>query len=300
MTETFAAELFNAGIFTRTSADGVVGWGRPFEALVQAIDRILVEEAKSQGAEERFFPPVLPREILQRTGYMEKFPQLCGSIHAFEGTDAEHPELLAAVNAGGDWSPFLKQTELAVCPAACYPLYPSVAGKLSEAGVRVCLWSYVFRREPSADPARRQIFRMREDIRIGSADQVRAWRARWMERGVQIFGELGLDVKLEVANDPFFGRQGRFLARAQRGDEAKFEMLAPIADLEQPTAVMSFNYHQDAFSSVFGIELPDGSLAQSGCLGVGMDRLGLAMLRRHGTNIESWPAAVRRRLWPRA
>lgn len=298
MTTDFAKDLFDAGLFTRTSAEGVVGWGKSFEAIVQAIDRILVGEAKSQGAEERFFPPVMPREILRRTGYMEKFPHLCGSIHSFEGTDAEHAPLLDAVNAGSDWTPHLKQTELAVCPAACYPLYPSVAGKLSDEGLRVCLWSYVFRREPSADPARRQIFRMREDIRIGSAEQVRSWRGRWMERGLEIFQDLGLDVKLEVASDPFFGRQGRFLARTQRGDEAKFEMMAPIASLEQPTAVMSFNYHQDAFSSVFGIELPDGSLAQSGCLGVGMDRLALAMLRRHGTNIELWPAAVRRRLWP--
>ena len=47
--------------------------------------------------------------------------------------------------------------------------------------------------------------------------------------------------------DPFFGRSGRMLAASQREQALKFEVLVPIAGPE-PTAVASFNYHQDHFA----------------------------------------------------
>ena len=68
---------------------------------------------------------------------------------------------------------------------------------------------------------------------------------------------LELPFDLDVANDPFFGRAGRMLAASQRDQELKFELLVPINSDEKPTACLSFNYHQDHFGALWGIETGD-------------------------------------------
>jgi seryl-tRNA synthetase len=56
---------------------------------------------------------------------------------------------------------------------------------------------------------------------------------------------------------------------------------------------MSFNYHQDHFASLWGIELTSGEAAHTACIGFGMERLALALFRRHGLDIGDWPPSVR-------
>ncbi|MDP1159587.1 hypothetical protein, partial [Klebsiella variicola] len=85
--------------------------------------------------------------------------------------------------------------------------------------------SYCFRREPSNDPARMQLFRMREYVRMGTPEQVMAFRNDWMERGKALMASIGLPVEIDVANDPFFGRAGRMMKNNQRDQNLKFELL---------------------------------------------------------------------------
>ena len=44
------------------------------------------------------------------------------------------------------------------------------------------------------------------------------------------------------------------LAASQRDQKLKFELLVPITSQEKPTACLSFNYHQDHFGSLWGID----------------------------------------------
>jgi seryl-tRNA synthetase len=99
-----------------------------------------------------------------------------------------------------------------------------------------------------------------------------------------------------VASDPFFGRGGRLMRASQRELELKFEIEVPIFGAEAPTAVASFNYHQDHFTRAFGIEGPDGAEAHSACLGFGLERIAIALFRQHGTDPARWPGGVRARL----
>jgi hypothetical protein len=125
---------------------------------------------------------------------------------------------------------------------------------------------------------------------------VRAWREQWCERGLALLRGLGLAAERDRAADPFFGRGGRLLAATQREQELKFELLVQIAGTE-PTAVTSFNYHEQHFAQCFGLRLADGSAAHTACLGFGQERIVLALLRTHGLDPQSWPAEVRRQLW---
>ena len=86
------------------------------------------------------------------------------------------------------------------------------------------------------------------------------------------------------------------MAAGQREQKLKFEVLIPVISLEKPTAVCSFNFHQDHFGSTFGIKTPDGAVANTACLGFGLERVVMAIFKTHGFDPKQWPAAVRERL----
>jgi seryl-tRNA synthetase len=158
--------------------------------------------------------------------------------------------------------------------------------------------NWVFRNEPSPEPTRMQAFRVREFVRVGAPEVVLAWRNMWLERGLSIIKSLGLPARSEVASDPFFGRGGRMLAATQREQQLKFEVTVPVISEEKPTAVCSFNWHQDHFGKIFDIKTADGAVANTACLGFGMERVCMALFKHHGFDPKSWPAPVREKLWP--
>ncbi|KQP41721.1 amino acid--[acyl-carrier-protein] ligase [Methylobacterium sp. Leaf106] len=291
--------LFDQGLLIRTGVDGLYGRSGEFESVVEAVDRIATRLGASDGAESLRFPPGMSRPAFERSGYLKGFPNLAGTIHCFCGNDADHARLLACIEAGTDWTGGQAASEIVLTPAACYPLYPVAAarGALPEGGLLFDLQSYCFRHEPSLEPTRMQMFRMREYVRMGSPDQVLAFRELWLERGTAMMRELGLPIAVDPANDPFFGRAGRMLANNQRAQGLKFELNVPVNSEDKPTACLSFNYHQDHFGTIWDIRQADGEVAHTACVGFGLERITLALLRHHGLDIEAWPDVVRDRLW---
>jgi seryl-tRNA synthetase len=183
-------------------------------------------------------------------------------------------------------------------PAACYPLYPAMAarGPLREGGVTLDTGdAYVFRREPSDDPSRMQIFHMREIVRVAEREVVVAWREEWRARAEALLRSLELELELDIANDPFFGRSGRILASAQREQELKWELLAPGPG-GASTAIASSNYHQDHFGHTYDLCTASGEPAHTGCIAFGEERIVLALLHAHGLDVERWPEPVREQL----
>lgn len=295
--ETFYEGLVEHGLIIPSEIPGGYGRGAVFEDILQGFNDLVSRITKDDGAERMMFPPIVPRTLVEKVGYIENFPCLCGSINSFFGSETKARELRERVHAGERWEGLLDITEAMLMPAACYPVYPMYSGTLPPGGRLVTLTAWVYRHEPSPEPTRLQSFRVREFVCIGSSEQVLEWRDTWVERGLALLKSLQLPVFSDVANDPFFGRAGKMMAANQRDQRLKFEIVCPVMCEERPTALCSFNLHQNHFGDIFDIKTPDGKTASTACLGFGLERVTLALIKTHGFDPRTWPASVRSLLW---
>jgi seryl-tRNA synthetase len=296
----YLEQLFASGLLLPTGVDGLYGRSRMFEDVLERMAALLGNWGRTRNAELLRFPPGMQRDSLVRAGYFKSFPQLAGTIHAFCGNDRDHRQMLRCMDAEDpSWLEMQQPTDVAMTPAACYPVYPITAarGPLPEEGRLFDVRSWCFRREPSLEPTRMQMFQMQEYVRIGTADQVLEFRNGWMEYGKDLFTRLRVPHEIDVANDPFFGRSGKLMAESQREQKFKFELLIPVNSVEKPTACMSFNYHGDHFGLTWGIRTEAGGAAHTACIGFGLERITLALFRHHGLDADAWPEDVRAVLW---
>jgi seryl-tRNA synthetase len=275
--------------------DGVYARTGAFEDIVNSLTAF-ISRHREPGTEILRFPPVMSRRQLETSGYLKSFPHFLGCVCCLDGAEARIRGAVARFEAGEDWTADLSAADLVLTPAACYPVYPALAGALPAGGRLVDVMSYCFRHEPSEDPGRMQMFRMHEHVRLGDAETVIAWRESWLPRVDAFTAALGLEAQRDVASDPFFGRGGKLLAVSQRDQRLKLEILTPIASDELPTAIISLNYHQDYFGGLFGITTAGGAVAHTSCVGFGLERITLAVYRRHGFDRAGWPAPVREAL----
>jgi len=293
----FNDDLIRHKLIIPVGVNGIFGRGAVFEDVLARINDLISRIAKNDGAEVMAFPPAIARHSFQKTGFLDSFPNLAGTVFSFFGQDAQHKELQAKLANGQPWADTQGMTDCVLNPAACYPLYPTISGTLPENGRLVDMQNWVFRHEPSIEPTRMQAFRVREFVRAGTPEMVIDWRNMWLERGYEMLLSLGLPAKKEVAADPFFGRGGRMLAANQKEQQLKFEVVIPVISEEKPTACCSFNYHQDKFGKTFDIKTAQGEVAQTACLGFGMERICMALFKTHGFVPSEWPKSVREKLW---
>jgi seryl-tRNA synthetase len=292
---TYRDELLKHGLLISMGVDGLYGKSGLFEKVVEGINAAVSRLGDPDGPEVMRFPPGIGKWQLEQSGYLKSSPQLVGTVHAFTGKDADHRAMLETLEKGGDWTVNQRTTQVALAPASCYGVYPAIGarGRMAEDGALVDCYSYCFRHEPSVDPARMQMFRQREHVRLGSEEQALAFREKWKQRGQEIIGSFGLPFEVDIANDPFFGRTGRLLATSQREENLKFELLVPIHSKENATACCSFNYHRDLFGRAWGIETAAGTPAHTACVGFGLERIVLALFKHHGFAVDKWPEKVR-------
>ena len=285
--------LFDA-MFRPMNAQGVYARTGAYEAVVEAL-AALISSRRDEGTEIFRFPPVMSRAHLERHGYLKSFPNLLGCVSCLEGSEVEIRASADKHLEGGDWTTDLQTADLVLTPAACYPVYPIAAarGAVPDGGYRFDVACDCFRREPSRHLDRLQSFRMREYVRVGTPEQVAAFREHWIGKATAIADELGLPYTVEQASDPFFGRLGQIMAFSQLEQSLKFELLIPLRGAAAGTACMSFNYHREHFGTTWDLRLADGEPAHTGCVAFGMDRLAVALFATHGETVAAWPASVR-------
>ena len=156
------------------------------DELIALTERLtaLITRHRDPGTEVMRFPPVMSRSQLEKSGYLNSFPNLLGCVCGLHGTERDIHAAVSRFAAGGDWTTSLSPADQVLSPAACYPVNPIAArrGPLPAGGLRFDVAADCFRREPSPHLDRLQSFRMREYVCIGSPDDVSGFRERWMVR----------------------------------------------------------------------------------------------------------------------
>ena len=292
------SELTLQNLFRQTGIEGVYGRTAPFEQVIEGLSA-LISGTREANTEILRFPPIISRADIEKSGYLHSFPHFLGAVCCLHGNEIE---VRAAVNRPpqeGGWTSALTVTDIVLTPAACYHIYPLVAkrGRVPSDGLLFDVACDCFRHEPSKNLDRMQSFRMREYVFIGLPQQATQFRDRWIARGKEMAELLGLSYQIDAASDPFFGRAGKLMATSQVEQFLKFELLIPICPGELPTACASFNYHQNHFGTKWQLKTESGETAHTACTAFGMDRLALALFAAHGTNLQRWPASVRKNLY---
>ncbi|USL45326.1 amino acid--[acyl-carrier-protein] ligase [Priestia megaterium] len=294
LTNTFLTELLEKGHLISTGVKGVYGKGKEMNLLLKNIEDFISGYGRTEDTEIMMFPPIMNQEDIQKAEYLKSFPHLLGNVQSFQGNENDHKQMITTLDKGKDWSKHFSNSGVVMTPAACYPVYSQLAKtKVPLGGRTIEVASFCYRHEPSNEPTRMQSFRMLEFIKVGSSDEVKVWRKEWLEKAQALLDLLQVNYEVVIANDPFFGSGGRLLKINQNHLELKYEITIPINDEEAPTAVISSNYHQDHFAKKHQILTETEDMAHTSCIGFGIERLGLALLKHHGLDTKEWPANLK-------
>jgi seryl-tRNA synthetase len=255
--------------------------------LAHRLDRLFDYWAVQFGAEEHRYSPLVSVEQLHKLEYFKSFPHQAifpvslspedGNLSAF----SDDP-----ISSEGELQ-LTKTSPIDQClaPAACFPIYMSMAGQELPATSFVTLQSQCFRKEDSVTPlARQTTFTMREIVCVGVQDEVLAFLDRFKEIVEDFFEHWSLPVALERATDPFFN--------APRNPKYIMQKIAPLKHemvFDGHLAIGSINFHQNSFGETFDISCR-GDHVFSGCVAFGIERWLFAFLDHFGTDPESWPS----------
>ncbi|MGW6853612.1 hypothetical protein ACWGCK_33375 [Streptomyces virginiae] len=245
--------------------------------LLRAVDTVFRRFADGWDAPEFRFPFLMRTADLDRFDYYDNFPHLGLAATRLD------PERVAPLLAGASRPLDLVPTDVmepsgfALPSAACYAVYVDLAGTaLPAEGTTRTTVGTCFRNENHYDGLQRLLgFSMREIVRIGSEDAAKQHILRAKDAVLALCAELGLDVRLEVATDPFFDKNG---------GKAKMQRLFPVKEefVVEDLAIGSVNYHRNFFGERCAISAGEDT-AHTSCLAFGLERWVHVLTRRFGS-----------------
>ncbi|MFE1787685.1 hypothetical protein ACFW7J_04620 [Streptomyces sp. NPDC059525] len=245
--------------------------------LLRAIDGVFRRLADGWEAPEFRFPFLMRTADLDRFDYYDNFPHL--GLAATRLAPERVAPLLAEASRPLDLVPteVMEPSGFALPSAACYAVYVDLAGtKLPAEGTTRTTVGTCFRNENHYDGLQRLLgFSMREIVRIAPEEEAKKHLLRAKDAVLDLCAELGLDVHLEVATDPFFDKNG---------GKAKMQRLFPVKEefVVDGLAIGSVNYHRNFFGERCSIQAGDET-AHTSCLAFGLERWVHVLTRRFGT-----------------
>ena len=272
--------------------DGLVGLRGNLLALFRFLERRFRAMAADFGADENHYPVMVPSEVLAEAGYFGHFPQhvtfcshLPGDLPVLQSVAEEAKTSGAAPHVASR----LAEPQHVLTPAVCLPCYRQHRGAVIDGVRTLTMQNHVFRYEgTNFRPLQRGWdFTVRDIVFFGPHEELSRLRGEVMDRAVALCAELGLQATIELANDPFFLDASRDKAVYQRMGEVKYELLFPLQN-GRALAASSFNLHRDFYTSVYSTRLANGELAESACMGFGLERWLYGFLTQKGLDRASW------------
>lgn len=246
-------------------------------ALLRATDAVFLRLAQGWDAPEYRFPFLIRCQDLDTFDYFGNFPHL--GLAATRLDPEQLPAFLgAAPRPVGQIPPALMQPAAFALPsAACYNIYLDLAGTaLPPAGTMRTTASTCFRNEDHYDGLQRLLgFTMREIVCIGTEDTAKNHLLRAKDAVTALCAELGLDMTLEIATDPFFDKNS---------SKAKMQKLFPVKEefTVNGLAIGSVNYHRNFFGERCTITAGTAT-AHTSCLAFGLERWIHTLTAKYGT-----------------
>jgi acyl carrier protein len=277
--------LVARGDVALTSAGQVSLSGVALDVML-AVDQTVQRWARDLRAAEHQFPNLIAAEVLDRAGRDE----------------------WSAVIPSGAPGERLRNAK-ALTPAVCYHAYPAYQDQtLGDQPTILTALGRCYRHEDGNHVPLERLweFNMREVIVLGTRDRVEATRQRLVRHVTAFVNTLDLDATIEAASDPFFTSADDGRRLMQQAGALKHELQLTVEPNGRAIAAASFNHHLDYFGTRFGIRLPNGSPAYSGCIAFGLERWVLAIFSQLGVDEAGWPTPARewlhdaRRTLPRA
>src|SRR5215831_15891577 len=90
-------------LFHELGVDGVYARTALYEGLIERLGAFISAQ-RDPRAEVLRFPPVMSRRQLEKSGYLDSFPNLLGCVCALHGTEAQIRGAAERYKDGGDWT----------------------------------------------------------------------------------------------------------------------------------------------------------------------------------------------------
>ncbi len=286
---------------------GQVAYSGPVLKLAQLINQKAGElYAETFGATDGHFPALVDADTLHKCGYFDSHPNAVTFVgNLVEDFDAiEEFRRANSCSEGALLPPHAHIHVDGMClnPAACFPCYPTLTGARIEKGRALTWLGRVFRYESRniSGLDRLYEFNVRELVFVGDDAYVRDCRQRALGVVEQLAAYFDIDCRIQTATDPFFATVSAAKKFWQAAQEVKNEIKIPALDRDgnvKQLACGSINLHGNFFGRRFDIKTASGEEAQTGCVGLGIERWVLATFTQHGFEADRWPEAVRQKIF---
>ncbi len=255
------------------------------------------------NAKDSHFPAMIDADTLHKCGYFDSHPNAVTFVgNVIEDFDAI--EEFRRANSCSEGALLPKQDHIHIdgmClnPAACFPCYPTLTGQSFDEGQCYTWLGRVFRYESRNINGLDRLyeFNVRELVFVGDEDYVRGVRAKALPVVEELAAFMDIDCQVQTATDPFFATVSAAKKFWQASQEVKNEIKIPALGNDgsvKQLACGSINLHGNFFGKRFGFTCKNGEPAQTGCVGLGIERWVLAAFTQHGFDEMRWPDAVRK------
>ncbi len=254
------------------------------------------------NAKDSHFPAMIDADTLHKCGYFDSHPNAVTFVgNVIEDFDAIEEFRRANSCSEGALMPAQDHIHIdGMClnPAACFPCYPTLTGQKFEEGKSYTWLGRVFRYESRNINGLDRLyeFNVRELVFVGNEDYVRSCRAKALPIVEELASFIDIDCQVQTATDPFFATVSAAKKFWQAAQEVKNEIKIPALGndgSQKMLACGSINLHGNFFGKRFGFTCENGEPAQTGCVGLGIERWVLAAFTQHGFDEQRWPEAVR-------